>query len=136
MLLFKFDDAGRSEFRKHDCVIRAITIAAELPYNQVFEDLGSPDTSDGIHWQTYHPYLRSLGWEPTSLTYKKEKVIPTTGRIILESRFHVAAVIDGVVHDTQEPAALYEDIRAKYPRMLPWRDADDWTSWAWCYWTK
>jgi hypothetical protein len=131
MLLFEFNDAGGPAPRKNDCVIRAIAIAAELPCDQVYEDLGKPDTTHGIAHRLYWPYLRRLGWTPTRLTYRKDRTIPE-GRVILEMRYHLAAVIDHVVHDTKDPILLLETMRERYPhdRMFL-REAPDWTHYAW-----
>jgi len=132
MTEFVYDDGGRSEHFKGvtgDCVVRAITIAAELPYKQVYDDLFeasreykaksrskaakrlSPSPRTGVYKEVFKPYLESLGWEwtPTMAigsgcqVHLRPDELPS-GRIIVNLSRHIAAVIDGVVHDLYDPS--------------------------------
>lgn len=109
-----------------DCVCRAIAIATGKPYREVYDALnalavserkgkrkrGKSSARTGVYKQTYHRYLESLGWKwtPTMTIGSGCKVhlradeLPP-GRLIVSLSKHVAAVIDGVVHD------IYEDAR-------------------------
>lgn len=126
---FVYHDGGRKEagFKGSagDCVVRAIAIAAEVPYRQVYDDLkgiGENYTSikrtkiaktmkasprNGVHRPVYQPYIQSLGfiWHPTMhvgsgcVVHLKEDELPE-GRLIVSLSRHMCAVIDGVLYDT------------------------------------
>jgi hypothetical protein len=122
------DDGGRAAagFRGHagDCVTRAIAIAAGLPYRQVYDELdylaGEMDCPCGGHAAgsartgldraVYHRYLAGLGWAWHPVmgigtgcrVHLRAGELPG-GRIITRLTGHLAAVIDGVVHDTEDP---------------------------------
>lgn len=120
---FKYDDGGRAAAgyrgETRDCVCRAIAIATQIPYLQVYEALnslsaqetrrrGRPCSSrEGVSRQTYQRYLGSIGWEWTSLMgigtgckfHLRDGELPA-GRLIVRLSRHLAAVIDGVLHDT------------------------------------
>lgn len=129
---FQFDDGGRSEAgregRTGDCVARAIAIAAQLPYENVYEALaagnanqrrgkyksskdGKRTASHGISTKRkwFDEYMQSLGfkWTPTMFVgqgckvHLKSDELPN-GRIIVSLSRHMAAVIDGVLHDTYD----------------------------------
>lgn len=133
-----YDDGGRAEAgfkgKTGDCVTRAIAIATEQPYREVYNTLhaatlgvrshmarlelrygaqarrhASPRT--GVDRKIYEIYLSSLGWEWTP-TMKIGQGCTThlrddelpDGRIIVRLTKHVCAVIDGVIHDTYDPS--------------------------------
>lgn len=127
------EDAGfRGE--TGDCVSRAIAIASGLPYREVYAALhqgalgnrahmaklqlsygaqarrhASP--RDGVHKRVYETYLKDLGWTwtPTMAigsgcqTHLRADELPA-GRIIARLSRHLAAVVDGVIHDTHDPS--------------------------------
>ena len=115
-----------------DCVPRAITIATQLPYETVYEELkkrttewwnnsNTRETRDrkperykphfGTYKKVYTPYLEELGWkwQPTMgigtgcKVHLKASELPK-GRIICRLSKHLVAVVDGVVHDTYNPS--------------------------------
>jgi hypothetical protein len=127
-----YDDGGRKRagYRgEGPCVVRAIAIATEKPYREVYEALRAATCSCAImafytpslanHFRAesrngfkpdegsppavFRPYLVSLGWLHTPITnrkiYLRANQLPS-GRIIVEVRNHLVAVIDGVIHDT------------------------------------
>lgn len=126
---FEWNDGGRAEagFKGYagDCVIRAIAIAAQKPYQEVYDAINLLSTSErtgkrkrtkssarnGVYRGTYQKYLESIGWEwiPTMFVGQGCKVhlradeLPG-GRIIVKLSKHVSAVIDGVIHDTYDPS--------------------------------
>lgn len=125
---FVIDDGGRAAagFRGQtgDCVCRAIAIAAERPYAEVYAALnGAADRErprrgkkrssarTGVHKVTIRRYLTDLGWHwvPTMQIGSGCKVhlcggeLPS-GRLIVSVSRHLVAVIDGVVHDTHDPS--------------------------------
>jgi hypothetical protein len=108
-----------------DCVVRAIAIATQLPYEHVYMELNSlakqekpskrrnrqSSSRTGVHRCTYEKYLKQLGWE-----WKATMAIGTgcqvhlradelpSGRIICRLSRHLVAVIDGEIHDTHDPS--------------------------------
>lgn len=125
---WRYDDGGRAaagfKGEAGDCVTRAIAIATGRPYRQVYDELGAlvrgthtnrgrrrASARDGMpHW-AYERYLRSIGWTwiPTMRIGSGTKVhlradeLPA-GRLVVRLSKHMAAVIDGVVHDTFDPS--------------------------------
>ncbi len=131
--IFKYDDGGRSDAGRKgdtgDCVTRSIAIAADLPYQEVYDRLaqgnaterkskrgrkarvGRKTASHGIavkrKW--FKDYMAELGfvWTATMQIGSGCKVhlradeLPK-GRIIARVSKHYAAVIDGVLHDTYD----------------------------------
>jgi hypothetical protein len=113
-----------------DCVPRAIAIATGLPYQQVYDELTEHTTvfaggrsraaktikarghitpRNGVSKRVYRPYLKKLGWEfvPTMgigtgcQVHMRASELPK-GRIIVRVSRHLAAVVDGVLHDTHD----------------------------------
>ena len=132
-VVWQHNDGGRSEsgFKgaAGDCVTRAISIATEVPYSEVYEELSrrqkhfaethrsakarrlrkKPSARDGVCREGYQPYLSELGyeWVPTMKIGSGCKVhlcgdeLPT-GRIIVRLSRHLAAVVNGVIQDTYD----------------------------------
>lgn len=122
---FVYDDGGRAAAGfstandAGDCVCRAIAIAAELPYIQVYTELsalakqvtGKASARDGLPRPVFDAYLASLGWEwhPTMkigsgcTVHLRADELPK-GRIICRVSKHMVAVIDGVIHDNGDPS--------------------------------
>jgi hypothetical protein len=117
-----------AEKKVGDCVARAIAIATQRPYREVHDALVvrsvhhvATDNSSYGKWtrrkggirhfdadhgcadEVYGPYLQSLGWKFTTTkgmkVHLRADALPP-GRLIVHLRRHLAAVIDGVIHDT------------------------------------
>lgn len=133
---FQFNDGGRQAagFKggAGDCVVRAIAIAAELPYMQVYEDLRIANAAyaeqrndklarrlaekgssprNGNHRNVFHDYILGHGfeWVPTmkigagcQVHLLANELVE--GRLIVKVSKHLSAVIDGVIHDTHNPS--------------------------------
>lgn len=115
-----------------DCVVRAIAIATGTPYAAVYENLHQRTLNDrpqmrklerkygdnarshasprsGVHRRIYDAYLTDLGWEWTPTTrigsgttvHLAADELPG-GPLIVRLTRHLAAVIDGVLHDTDD----------------------------------
>ena len=123
-----WDDGGRFQtgFRGKagDCVTRAIAIATEKPYLEVYVSLdelakqverrgktkGISTARDGVYRTTCDKYLKFLGWGwiPTMTIgsgcqfHLRADELPS-GRLIVRVSKHMVAVIDGVIHDTHDP---------------------------------
>ncbi len=120
---FQPNDGGREAagFRGDagDCVTRAIAIALDLPYREVYDDLaermvatGKPRSArNGIPRKVYEDYLGDHDWRwyPTMhigsgcTVHLRADELPE-GRLIARLSKHVCAVIDGVIHDTYDPS--------------------------------
>jgi len=127
-----FDDGGRSDAgfdgETGDCVTRAIAIATGRPYREVYDDLfdrqrefgegrsraakaagRNPSPRTGVMPDVYKRYLAETGWEwvPTMefgvgcQVHLRADELPE-GRLIVRLSKHLAAVIDGVLHDTHD----------------------------------
>jgi hypothetical protein len=132
------DDGGRQaagfKGATGDCVVRAIAIACELPYREVYDALHHATLADpqlrrqlelrygtrarvhaspraGVHRRVYDRYLTGLGWTwtPTmkigqGCTVHLRAEELPGGRLIVRLSGHMCAVIDGVIHDTHDPS--------------------------------
>lgn len=127
-MLFIYDDGGRAEAGykgdANDCVARAIAIATEIPYREVYADLNRvalherprdgrqrSNSRGGVYRQTYQRYLEELGWNwvatmqigsGCTVHLRADELPP--GRLITRLSMHVCAVVDGIVHDTHDPS--------------------------------
>lgn len=116
MMEFNFNDGGREASGRKgsasDCVCRAIAIALELPYDEVYKDLakankaagGKASARNGLMRSVYEAYLNEHGWVWYSAPkFKGRKArfddLPR-GRVIARMSRHVAAVIDNTINDT------------------------------------
>lgn len=124
---FIYNDGGRAAagFKGDagDCVTRAIAIATEQPYMDVYKALGDGCRSqrktkrsnhkasarNGVNTNRkwFKDYMASLGWKwtPTMFVgsgckvHLKKDELPM-GRLIVSVSKHYTTVIDGVIHDT------------------------------------
>lgn len=125
---FQYDDGGRKEAgysgKTGDCVVRSIAIATGQPYDKVYEILNMmalqerprrgkkrSNSRTGVFRKTYEKYLKRLGWTwtPTmkigsgcKVHLRADELPP--GRLIVAVSRHMVAVINGVIHDTHDPA--------------------------------
>lgn len=116
MTKFKYNDGGRASSgfkgKTGDCVTRAIAIASNLPYKEVYNELfkrakGTP--RNGVKRKIYEQYLKELGfqWITTSgigvgcKIHLDPKELPE-GIIIVRLSKHLSTVIDGVINDTYD----------------------------------
>ena len=128
---FVYNDGGRKaagyQGKAGDCVCRAISIAANLPYQQVYERLAegnatqrrskhdkgkrSKSARNGISTtrKWFKDYMLELGfeWTPTMQigsgckVHLKAEELPS-GRLVCNVSNHQVAVIDGVINDTYD----------------------------------
>jgi len=108
---FQFNDGGRNQYTsvpgKHDCVIRAIAIAANLNYWQAYQDIQAiaPNIeSEGvnIHDLNLISYLQSLGFVRVD-GITAMQAIPE-GRVIACTTGHYTAIVNGVIQDVRNEA--------------------------------
>lgn len=119
-----YDDGGRAaagyKGRADDCVCRAIAIATELPYKQVYDLINEiakteritknkrsrSNARTGVYPATIRKIMKQLGWEWHSTmmigsgctVHLKADELPA-GRLVVSVSGHETAVIDGVIHD-------------------------------------
>ena len=124
-----YDDGGRSEsgFKgtTGDCVCRAIAIATETPYKEVYDLInevaktektgkrkkGKSSARTGVYPTTIRKVMSRLGWtwNPTMKIGQGCKVHLradelSNGRLVVSIAKHETAVIDGVIHDIYNPS--------------------------------
>lgn len=149
---FIFDDGGRTASGRKgfagDCVCRAIAIAAELPYEEVYARLAKErggqratkrtgkkraGAREGINTRRkwFKDYMASLGfeWVPTMQIGSGCKVHLTAdelpaGRIVVAVSKHYTAMIDGVIHDTHDPRRDVHYVEQSDRQLRPgeWRN--------------
>jgi hypothetical protein len=112
------DDGGRAaagyKGKANDCVCRAVAIATERPYQEIYDRLetmivakfGSkrpPGVEDAMHQEL----MGTLGWtwvpnvsnKKGHQTRLRKDELPS-GRLVVRIHKHAVAVVDGVIHDT------------------------------------
>lgn len=111
-----YTDGGRKESgrkgKTHDCVVRAIAIATEQPYDKVYKDLanlnkemtGLRSARNGLFRKVYEKYLNSIGWywqsAPKFNGRKAYHYDMPDGKVIGRQAGHLVAIIDRVIHDS------------------------------------
>ena len=123
------DDGGRSAAgysgNTQDCVCRAIAIATERPYQEIYDLIiefsGNERKSKnrkakshprtGVHKNTVRKLMMHLGWKwvPTMFVGKgchvhlcKEEL--PKGRLVVSLSRHECAIINGIIYDTHDPS--------------------------------
>lgn len=132
---FVYDDGGRGaagfKGAASDCVVRAIAIAAQIPYREVYDLVNavakeSPkhrlirlrgktryqsrsSARNGVLKPDIRTIMERLGWTwvPTMKigsgckVHLRSEELPA-GRLIVSVSKHLVAVIDGVIHDLED----------------------------------
>lgn len=124
-----YDDGGREaagfKGTAGDCVCRAISIATEKPYREVYDLInqyakrehrgkrkkGISSAREGVYKDTIRKVMEHYGWTWVPCmtigsgckVHLREDELPG-GRIICSLSKHCTAVIDGVIHDTYDPS--------------------------------
>jgi hypothetical protein len=105
-----FNDGGLAASRHNevnDCACRAIAIATERPYHEIWAtfktilETEGPQRRSGVDESVQHKVMQSLGWTWVATTKSRlqEDQLPP-GRLVVCIRGHSVAVINGVIHDT------------------------------------
>ena len=125
--LWRYDDGGRAQagYRGSagDCICRAIAIACERPYAEIYETLNAlcrphwksprsqtPSARFGMPREIYEPLLLDFGWRYHTLARRElftDKHVPLHGRSIVplpnqSFPVHICAVVHGVIRDTYD----------------------------------
>lgn len=127
MCNFKNDDGGRAAAgytgKAGDCVCRAIAIATQKPYQEIYDLINSVAKSErtgkrkrgkssarnGVYKNTIRKVMEGLGWTwvPTMFVgqgckvHLKANELPQ-GRLVVNVSKHTTCVVDGVIHDTYD----------------------------------
>lgn len=122
-------DGGRSEAgykpKNHgDCVCRAISLATQKSYQEVYDSINHiakeerprnhkkrSSANTGVYKQTIKKYMQSIGWTwvPTMTigsgckVHLRKEELPS-GRLVVSVSKHLVAVIDGTIHDNHDPS--------------------------------
>lgn len=117
-LPWQYSDGGRAaagyKGEARDCVVRAIALAAQLPYKQVYSELhrrAGESPRLGVNKRVYGPYLEALGfqWVPCMrigdgcTVHLRTGELPGDRALVVRLSRHVAAVVGGRVLDTHNP---------------------------------
>jgi hypothetical protein len=139
---FQKNDGGRAaagyKASTDDSLVRAIVIASQRPYEEIYDRLAEDSKTQRPAWaqlkgdkptskifvnanhKWFKDYMRELGFDSVSLNnipggshnfYLKDGGFPM-GRLVVRLGGHYAAVIDGVLHDTYDssaPSFTYSD---------------------------
>jgi hypothetical protein len=125
---YEYNDGGRSEAgykgSTGDCVVRAISIASQRTYKEVYDLVNSYASNEyksrvskksnartGVRKSTIRKMMEDLGfvWTPTMKigsgckVHLIESELPE-GRLVVQVSKHITAVLDKVIHDTYDPS--------------------------------
>lgn len=104
---FEYNDGGRSQYTnvksKHDCVVRAVAIAANISYFEAYAKIrriAPAIETEGvnIHDANFTAYLLSLGFVRVDGATTMQAI--PEGRVIACTSGHYTAIINGVMQDT------------------------------------
>jgi hypothetical protein len=124
---FVLNDGGRKKAgfksdKARDCVCRAISIATEQDYKEVYNALNQlaeqerprsgtsrSNANRGVQKPLIRRFMAELGWKwvPTMgvgtgcKVHLKREELPS-GRLVVSVSKHLVAVIDGVIHDNHD----------------------------------
>lgn len=114
---FKYNDGGRSKYFKGlagDCVTRAIAIATNKDYKDVYNEVGKIigyTPRNGVKKKDTRKVMQHYGFKWVSCmgigtgctTHLKEDELPS-GIIVCKVTAHITCIIDGVINDTFDPS--------------------------------
>lgn len=115
--------AGYKTVQVGDCVNRALAILTNTPYNDVrriLDDLCGKERGqdrscpeNGIYPKTYEKFLKAKG-VGKMIKVSSWPELPQTGKFLVVLEGHVAAYIDGVIHDTYDCVEKPNDLQGYY----------------------
>lgn len=114
--MFVVDDGGRQaagfKGKSDDCAVRAVAIAAEMPYRdaqRLIKDFaakgkqGNRAIARGVYKEDLDAAMRSIGWvwrKAPVFEGRKARYSDIPGIAILRMARHYAAVVNGELHDS------------------------------------
>jgi hypothetical protein len=111
---WQYNDGGRYDAGfigdVGDCVTRAIAIATERPYREIYDaicalavsECGYAQAHMGVTDIAIKGYLGSLGWRWNKYRGHLNAEELPGGRLIVALKGHLVAVVDGIIHDTYD----------------------------------
>ena len=122
---FNFNDGGRRKSgykgSTNDCVVRAISIVTERPYQEIYNEINTIGQTEkitkrkrtksnartGVFSATVRRYMKQIGWiwVPTMFVgsgckvHLKSNELPS-GRLLVRVSKHYTVVINGILNDT------------------------------------
>lgn len=114
---FSYNDGGRAKYfsasKVGDCVTRAIAIATNTDYKEVYNkiaDIVGYTPRNGVRKTDTKKVMNAFGgvWHACMTigsgckTHLADNEVPMHGRIVCSLSKHVCAVIDGVINDTYD----------------------------------
>ena len=119
---FEYNDGGRKKAGYKgiagDCIVRAISIATEIPYQEVYDELfemgknwigrsksakkirKNPSPRNGTSWKLAREYLKNKGWIRVTGNLKLDDEKFKNGTYLCGVRKHLTVVKDGVLLDS------------------------------------
>ena len=103
---WQYSDGGRSKYFKNigqgDCVVRAISLALNKEYIDVFEYLKSKgiDPNKGVSETIYLPYLEQNGWKKIDFHNGFNRFLPETCLCVVNDGNHITFIKEHIVYDT------------------------------------
>jgi hypothetical protein len=105
----------------NDCVARALAIVTQQPYREVQAALKALDPVNPRGRGGFPKFLTARGFEffpcTAAVVHLSVDELPS-GRIVVQIKEHLAAVIDGVLHDTYD-CSRRDSVRVKGYWALP-----------------
>jgi Protein of unknown function (DUF2786) len=109
-----YNDGGKAASKHdevNDCACRAIAIATERPYHEIWDvfrvllETEGPRRRSGVDEKVQDKVMESLGWVWVNTTRKhlREDDLPP-GRLVVCIEGHSVAVVNGIIHDTWNPS--------------------------------
>lgn len=102
-MMYKYFNIEPNEERINDCVIRAISLALALPYDEVVKMLyenGLCNSCDSINFECYSKMLDKLGYKQIMCEGLKVEDIAKLGDVMLiRIDGHLTCSIDGCIYD-------------------------------------
>jgi len=131
---FKYSDGGRLQyglgFNNHDCVVRALSNAFNVPYIEMRKEMGEyiaklrnskdstirvlakiSDVDNGISARIWIRYLKEREFTYKKVTNKMLKVrdIKRKGTVLIGCFAHATVIKDGVLYDIGDVRNMYVD---------------------------
>lgn len=105
--MFKYYNANPLGRHVNDCTIRAISLATERPWDEVYRTLAEYAREEGITFsevEFINDYLADryerVCTENKPRTIREFMDMGLKGRYLITTRGHITCVIDGVLYDT------------------------------------
>jgi len=131
---FKYSDGGRLQyglgFNNHDCVVRALSNAFNVPYIEMRKEMGEyiaklrnskdstirilaeiSDVDNGIATGIWVRYMKEKGFTHKPIANKTLKVkdIKRKGTVLIGGFKHATVIKDGVLYDIGDVRNMYVD---------------------------